>query len=330
MQMLAIHLQNNAFDKSSEKNSLQFVWQEFGKDFTFTICNAEGQEKLGFHLMIKHYNLKNTSIASILRLNEPTIMKFYKEHLKRKSEELEKICDNEEKEQLEAIKAYLGSKDTLESIKTREEKTFCYINCALVFEGITIVINPLKALIEDQKRELICLGIPFALIYANSIQGKSEQAKIFEEIALGFTKVLFITPEKLCLNREFQHFINYTYNKTKVQFVIDEAHCILNYTTCTYQDVQDIRTSLKISVENFTIIRGTSFKRKVIAIEVFKRKDNHEIFSNKLMNLIKKHENGRAIVYYATQSGCNDLFAILQPLISYKNLAVYHEELGDE
>ncbi|CAI2176515.1 18738_t:CDS:2 [Funneliformis geosporum] len=308
MQMLAIHLQNNAFDKSSWVPLLS----EFGKDFTFTICNAEGQEKLGFHLMIKHYNLKNTSIASILRLNEPTIMKFYKEHLKRKSEELEKICDNEEssiicgisllvnkkkhyfriytalmtmyeekkvalyntnQEQLEAIKAYLGSKDTLESIKTREEKTFCYINCALVFEGITIVINPLKALIEDQKRELICLGIPFALIYANSIQGK---------------------------------------------------------TTCTYQDVQDIRTSLKISVENFTIIRGTSFKRKVIAIEVFKRKDNHEIFSNKLMNLIKKHENGRAIVYYATQSGCNDLFAILQPLISYKNLAVYHEELGDE
>jgi hypothetical protein len=96
-----IHLQNNAVDESSwvpllpgytvytslkgnffklsikrEKDSLQFFWQEFGKDFTFTNCNAEGQEKLGFHLMIKHYNLKNTSLASILGLNKPTIIEI--------------------------------------------------------------------------------------------------------------------------------------------------------------------------------------------------------------------------------------------------------------
>ncbi|CAI2196600.1 4300_t:CDS:2, partial [Funneliformis geosporum] len=47
--------------------------------------------------------------------------------------------------------AYLGGKDTLVSIKTEGGKTFCYVICALVFEGITIVINPLKALMEDQK-----------------------------------------------------------------------------------------------------------------------------------------------------------------------------------
>ncbi len=53
--------------------------------------------------------------------------------------------------QLEAIEAYLGGKDTLVSIKTRGGKTFCYVIYALVFEGITIVINPLKALMKDQK-----------------------------------------------------------------------------------------------------------------------------------------------------------------------------------
>ena len=76
---------------------------------------------------------------------------------------------------------------------------------------------------------MVCLGIPCASIYANSIQGKSEQAKIFEEIAFGFTKILFITPEKFCLNREFQYFINNMYNKAKVQFMIDEAYYILDY-----------------------------------------------------------------------------------------------------
>lgn len=76
---------------------------------------------------------------------------------------------------------------------------------------------------------MIHFGIPCASIYANIAQGRIEQCKIFEEIALGFIKVLFVTPEKLCLNKEFQHFISNMYNEAKVHFVIDEAHCILDY-----------------------------------------------------------------------------------------------------
>lgn len=47
--------------------------------------------------------------------------------------------------QLEAIESYLNGKDTLVSIKTGGGKTLCYVICALIFEGITIVISPLKA-----------------------------------------------------------------------------------------------------------------------------------------------------------------------------------------
>src|ERR1044072_4427262 len=94
-----IHLQTNTFDESSwvpllpgyvvytslggyffklsiikEGECLQFFWQEFGKDSTFTNCNAQGRETLGFYLMIKNYNIKNISLASILGFNEPTIV----------------------------------------------------------------------------------------------------------------------------------------------------------------------------------------------------------------------------------------------------------------
>jgi len=31
------------------------------------------------------------------------------------------------------------------------------------------------------------------------------------------------------LNREFKNFISNLYNKSKVRFVIDEVHCILDY-----------------------------------------------------------------------------------------------------
>ena len=53
--------------------------------------------------------------------------------------------------QFEAVESYLSGKDTLVSIKTGGGKTFCYIVCALLFKGVTIVISPLKALMEDQK-----------------------------------------------------------------------------------------------------------------------------------------------------------------------------------
>ena len=53
--------------------------------------------------------------------------------------------------QFESIESYLNGKDTLVSIKTGGGKTFCYLLCALIFRGVTIVISPLKALIEDQK-----------------------------------------------------------------------------------------------------------------------------------------------------------------------------------
>ncbi|RIA85471.1 hypothetical protein C1645_830748 [Glomus cerebriforme] len=104
--------------------------------------------------------------------------------------------------QLEAVEIYLSGKDILLSIKTGGGKTFCYV------------------------RELIHLGIPYASIYANTVQGKNEQEKIFEEVSIGFTKVFFITAEKHCLNREFQHFIDNMYSKEKIHFVIDEIWII--------------------------------------------------------------------------------------------------------
>lgn len=100
--------------------------------------------------------------------------------------------------------------------------------------------------------------------------------------------------------------------------------------TCTYQDAQDIRTSFGIPSENFAMIRGSSFERKEITIEVYKRKDNRELFSNDLMSLIKMHEGEKTIIYCATQSGCDDLFAILQLLLPDKNIGIYHGGLGDE
>ena len=100
--------------------------------------------------------------------------------------------------------------------------------------------------------------------------------------------------------------------------------------TCTYTDAQDIHTSLEISPENFSIIRGSSFECKEIVIEAYKRKDNRQNFLNNIIDLIKKHETGKIIIYCAIRSGCNDHFAMLQPLLPDNDLDVYHGGLDNE
>ena len=75
---------------------------------------------------------------------------------------------------------------------------------------------------------------------------------------------------------------------------------------------------------------NSSFKRKEITVKVCKRKNNCEIFSNDFISLIKKHEEERVIIYCAIHSGCDNLFAILQPLLLSKNLGVYHRKIEDK
>ncbi len=53
--------------------------------------------------------------------------------------------------QIEAIIAYLNNKNTFISIKTGKGKTLCYALLAIYFADLTIIFNPLKVLMKDQK-----------------------------------------------------------------------------------------------------------------------------------------------------------------------------------
>src|SRR5581483_8088749 len=100
--------------------------------------------------------------------------------------------------------------------------------------------------------------------------------------------------------------------------------------TCTFQDAQNICASLKVPSEDLSVIQSSSFERKEIVVEVYKRKDNHEAFSNDLLKLIKEVERGRIIIYCAIQVGCDNLFATLDSLLPDDDLSVYHRGLGDK
>ena len=53
--------------------------------------------------------------------------------------------------QYEAIRAFCQGYNTFVIMKTGNGKSLCYSISALYFEGLTVILSPLKALIEDQK-----------------------------------------------------------------------------------------------------------------------------------------------------------------------------------
>nr|CAG8570738.1 4392_t:CDS:2 [Entrophospora candida] len=118
------------------------------------------------------------------------------------------FCEGEQS----SIESFIENKNTLVTIPT----------------GLTLDFSPLKALIEDQVIELICMGIPCAGLYAATENSHLYQEKVAAEIALKLTQIIFLTPEKFALNIGFRNMIEQIAAVDGVQFIFDEVHCMLD------------------------------------------------------------------------------------------------------
>src|SRR5690606_21564624 len=98
-------------------------------------------------------------------------------------------------EQERVINTVLGKKDTFVLMPTGGGKSLCYQIPALLFEGITIVVSPLIALMKDQVDTLRVNGIEAA--YLNSTQSYQEQQQTLERAAQNKIKLLYLAPERL-------------------------------------------------------------------------------------------------------------------------------------
>ncbi|CAG8600294.1 19865_t:CDS:2 [Gigaspora margarita] len=124
-------------------------------------------------------------------------------------------------EQMDTINYYIKkNKDTLVIMKTSGGKFFCYAALSILFDGLTIIILLLKSLIQNQNH-FIQLGIPYGYLLALSQGTVKYEAKVCEEIALGFTCLLFVTSKKLLLNKSLRILCKHLYENKKLQFIID-------------------------------------------------------------------------------------------------------------
>ncbi|KAF1054221.1 MAG: ATP-dependent DNA helicase RecQ [Stenotrophomonas maltophilia] len=122
--------------------------------------------------------------------------------------------------QARIIERVAGGGDALVLVPTGGGKSLCFQVPALLREGLTVVVSPLIALMEDQVATLDELGVPVAAL--NSSMSPEAQREIANRLQRGEIKLLYLAPERLVQPR----MLAFLQRLQIGLFAIDEAHCV--------------------------------------------------------------------------------------------------------
>ena len=141
--------------------------------------------------------------------------------------------------QREIVQDFLADRDVFALLPTGGGKSLTYQLPAVLSRGVTIVVSPLLALVQDQVQALIkgspdadpeLRGVPATFIASNARPGHTEA--VYSDLARTpepLTKLLYVTPEQLCnsqrLRGALQHLASCT-PRLLARVVVDEAHCV--------------------------------------------------------------------------------------------------------
>ncbi len=122
--------------------------------------------------------------------------------------------------QQEIVQSVLSGLDVFVLMPTGGGKSLCYQLPALLFDGITVVVSPLIALMKDQVDSLQALGV--SATYINSSLTSLEASRRQAALTRGEVKLLYVAPERLM----HPGFLRLLSSLPVRFFAIDEAHCI--------------------------------------------------------------------------------------------------------
>ena len=122
--------------------------------------------------------------------------------------------------QEEAIDALLSGGHVLTVMPTGSGKSLCYQIPALVLGGLTIVVSPLVALMQDQVAALRLAGVAAESI--NSSRSREDNVAAWRRAASGELRILYMAPERLMTEPMLAALA-----KLNISLIaIDEAHCV--------------------------------------------------------------------------------------------------------
>ncbi len=122
--------------------------------------------------------------------------------------------------QREIVQAVLEGNDVLALLPTGGGKSVCFQVPGILLDGLTIVVSPLIALMQDQVQQLKKKGIPALAVHSGMRRNEIDIA--LDNAVYGKYKFLYVSPERLQTDIFQERF-----GKMAISFIaVDEAHCI--------------------------------------------------------------------------------------------------------
>jgi ATP-dependent DNA helicase RecQ len=248
--------------------------------------------------------------------------------------------------QQQIIEAALDNRDLLVVMPTGGGKSLCFQLPALLKSGVTIVISPLIALMQDQVEALQDNGI--GATFLNSSVDAATVRQREQQIFSGEIKLLYLAPERL-LTERFLPVLDAIHTRIGIaSFAIDEAHCVSEWGHDFRPDYRQLRSLRKryptIPVTALTatatervrhdIIDQLELRDPFVHVASFNRQNlYYEILSKQryaytdLLQHIRQAGGGSGIIYCLSRRKVDELAYRLQQ--DGVSALPYHAGLSD-
>ncbi len=225
-----------------------------------------------------------------------------------------------------AIDAVLAGRSALAVMPTGGGKSLCYQVPALVQGGLTVVVSPLVALMQDQVAALRLAGVSADAIH--SLKPRADNVATWRRVAAGEVRLLYLAPERLMTERMLAALARLPLSL----IAVDEVHCISQWgpsfrpeyealsdlrarfpdvpilaLTATADEVtrQDIATRL-LSADAVQFVAG--FDRPNIRLAVTPRREGKK----QLLAFVTKRSGQSGIVYCLSRRKVEETAALLE------------------